>query len=261
MSSPVKAQFARANGALSHGPVTPEGKERSARNATRHGLLSSTIVLEGESQERFDALLSELTADLQPRNSVETALVETMAAARWRYLRILGIQKAQFDIEMARQTGSRALVRATTAFRDLSDNSHALDLLLRYEVAFDRQYTRALNSLLKLRATRAADGQRPETVSTTCEKSKFPNEPNPPCSDYPVAAVDNEIRYAERPTAGGANGELANSLIAAVTGEIYPPGVLPRVSGDCGNPATDAFRRRAAGDRLPGTNVKLKRTS
>src|SRR5215472_4479292 len=36
----------------------------SSRNATRHGLLSNTIVLEGESKQRFEELLA---AEWQPR--------------------------------------------------------------------------------------------------------------------------------------------------------------------------------------------------
>jgi hypothetical protein len=82
MSSPSKIQSARANGAGSLGPVTPEGKQRSAQNATKHGLLCHTVVLEGESKDRFEELLASLTAEWQPRTATEAALVETMAVAR-----------------------------------------------------------------------------------------------------------------------------------------------------------------------------------
>jgi hypothetical protein len=85
-----------------------------------------------------------------------------MTVARWSHLRVLGIQKAGFDLEMARQPRPASPAqRAAAAFKNLADNSRVLDLLHRYEVSFDRQFTRALNALLKLRAT----------------KSNFPIEP------------------------------------------------------------------------------------
>jgi hypothetical protein len=133
MSSLRKIQSARANGARSQGPVTPEGKQRSSQNGIRHGILANTVVLEGESKERFEELLGSLTAELQPRSTAETALVETLAVARWRLLRIWSLQKTAFDIEMARENmhASRPQ-RAAVVFRKLADNSRSLDLLLRY---------------------------------------------------------------------------------------------------------------------------------
>ncbi len=113
----------------------------------RPDLVSSTVVLKGESVRRFNDLASALMLQFKPRNSAETFLVQTMTVARWRLLRMWGIQTAGFELEMARtqnsdpSAGSGAVL---AAFRNLTDSSKALALQLRYEAAYDRQYNRAL---------------------------------------------------------------------------------------------------------------------
>ena len=73
----------------------------------------------------------------------------------------------ELDLEIARQPHSSKVVSATLAFRHLADNSRVLDLLLRDEVSFDRQFTRALNALIKLRPIPAMCGQDETPVDET----------------------------------------------------------------------------------------------
>ena len=182
MNSERRIQASRANGARSHGPITAPGKLNSSRNSTRHGILATTIVLDSESKSRFEDLLVAYTIEFQPRTPAETNLVESMAIARWRQLRVLHIQRAGFDLEMARQETpeDNAPVRAATVFRNLSDNSRSLDLLLRYETAFDRQFTRALSALLKLQARpNRGDGATlaPDTIPAATFDPPKPRDP------------------------------------------------------------------------------------
>jgi hypothetical protein len=121
-------------------------------------VLSQTVVLEGESQDRFEDFLSSLTAQLKPRSEAEAGIVETMAIARWKQMRIWGVQKAGFDLEMTQLNSSCNIpaTRAYMVFKKLADNSRVLDLQHRYETGYDRQFCRAYAFFLKLR-------EKPET--------------------------------------------------------------------------------------------------
>ncbi|HEY4364663.1 MAG TPA: hypothetical protein VGN17_27105 [Bryobacteraceae bacterium] len=156
MRSPKQVEASRTNGARSQGPVTPQGKFNSAHNATTHALLSSTIVLEDEDEDRFQALLAGLIEEFQPATQAQMVLVETMAAARWRQLRVWGAQKTALDRDIALQdpaTGP-ASVRVLFALRGSAETACPPELLLRYDVSFNNQFNRALNNLLTLKARR-----------------------------------------------------------------------------------------------------------
>jgi hypothetical protein len=145
MSSEKQIAASRANGKLSRGPVTDEGKAICSRNAERHGLLSNTIVLPGESEERFRQLLTELVLEHCPANVTEMNLVENLAVAQWRRRRLLGIETAGIGEEIHGQGSSpcivekAAVVRASLAIRHMTDNSRFLDLMNRYDARMMRE--------------------------------------------------------------------------------------------------------------------------
>src|SRR4051794_13397139 len=93
----TRSEAARTNGAKSHGPVTEEGKARSSRNAQSHGLCSEVVVMEGESQEAFDALAAAIFASHLPETIEEADLVFEIAANRWRLRRCMEMEKALFE--------------------------------------------------------------------------------------------------------------------------------------------------------------------
>ena len=53
MSSLKKIEANRRNALKSTGPRTPEGKERSRRNALRHGLTAETVIAALEDAEDY----------------------------------------------------------------------------------------------------------------------------------------------------------------------------------------------------------------
>jgi hypothetical protein len=165
-----------ANSAKSTGPVTPEGKSQSSQNAIRHGLLSDSIVLDDESAERFGIVLSLLEEELMPATGIEQRFVETMALAHWRQLRLWTVEKVQIDREARKQyierygqefnrdneVDDRPVTFAALAFRAMSDESRALELVGRLDARYDRQYKSALSSFNAHRRARLKGARREE---------------------------------------------------------------------------------------------------
>jgi hypothetical protein len=160
MSSDLKSETARINGAKSHGPVTPEGKARSSANSRQHGLTASALIA-GESDEHFQLLLADFIAQFQPQTAVETDLVEVMAIARWRLRRLLSIETHMYEQDMIRNRkridynikGLDFEGRLAFVFREMTEGN-SLTLLMRYEGSINRSYDKALKQLLQLQSTR-----------------------------------------------------------------------------------------------------------
>uniref|UniRef100_Q01VG7 Uncharacterized protein n=1 Tax=Solibacter usitatus (strain Ellin6076) TaxID=234267 RepID=Q01VG7_SOLUE len=97
MISEKRSQAARANGARSRGPVTPEGKAISSRNALRHGLLAATVVLGNEDAKTFEGVFYMLIERFSPVDDIELSAIEEMAASHWRLRRVMSMERALLD--------------------------------------------------------------------------------------------------------------------------------------------------------------------
>jgi hypothetical protein len=152
MKSEKQLATSRANGAMSKGPVTSEGKANSSRNAITHGLLATSVLLEGESRERFLELLAEFTELYKPRNITERSLVETMAMARWRTIRLWTFEKWTLDGKVVvgdPETATGSIPFETTMSFSTTATARP-DLILRYETMYNIQFHRALKQLMAL---------------------------------------------------------------------------------------------------------------
>ncbi len=152
MTSRVRIRSSRANGALSRGPKTPEGKLRSAGNRCTHGLYSPRVVLKTESQEEFDAFLQEYIDRFRPQNSFEFLAARQMAAARWCMRRMWATETRMLEDAMNAlpTTTQEPMARIAQAFSNLAGNS-AFNLIPRLESRYSRQYHTALEAIMKAR--------------------------------------------------------------------------------------------------------------
>ena len=182
MRTHQQLEASRRNGALSEGPVTPEGKARSAANTPAHGLAAKTIVLTNECQPRFQALLDSFIAQFAPANESEFCCVEEMALARWRLRRAAGYETALLDYQIESGQPFDAenhgrldqTTRGALAWSALHETSFSFHNLSRYESAHRRSCRRALADLL------------------TLKKLKTPNEPNTPRHEDPLTSPEAE---------------------------------------------------------------------
>ena len=88
----------RRNAAKSTGPRTEEGKQRSRRNAVRHGLTAETVIGAMEDAEDY-APSKRHHADYTAQSAVERELVLRLASLLWRLRRATTIETGLFEIQ------------------------------------------------------------------------------------------------------------------------------------------------------------------
>ena len=186
---PSDAQLAanRRNAQHSTGPRTPEGKSICAKNAARHGRLADLVLLACEDRRQFIRHARRFHREFQPVGHLEVSLVNDMVAASWRRDR-LGVLEArlmdhsyitipapllpqpasdgvspqpdapQADAPQAdapHADHSPVAFRNALAYRELADTSKALPQLSRDAARHNRDFHKALATLLRLRAAQA----------------------------------------------------------------------------------------------------------
>jgi hypothetical protein len=122
MSSLKQIEANRRNALKSTGPTTPEGKQRSRRNALRHGLTAETVLAALEDAEDYQAFEAAVIADYDAESAVERELVLRLASVLWRLRRATGIETALFEsVTVKGEAGSSRPTLVAEA--DLSDRN------------------------------------------------------------------------------------------------------------------------------------------
>ena len=138
----------------STGPRTLEGKARSSKNATKHGFLSSEVLLPKESSKSLNILIDCIYNDLQPKGAMEEILVERIISAVWKLRRLGRLGSQGFEIG------------------DLSClvSYQCMGIFSRYETRIERSLFRSLSELKKLQLIR--DVLLASVVSMECSEEK-----------------------------------------------------------------------------------------
>jgi hypothetical protein len=101
--SPAKLEANRRNALRSTGPLTPEGKARSSKNALRHGAYSTLPVVPGlEWSEDWETHRDGIFKSLDPEGALEEALAERVALCFWRLNRVHRYETAITSVGLER---------------------------------------------------------------------------------------------------------------------------------------------------------------
>ena len=88
----------RANAQKSSGPRTEEGKQRSARNALRHGLTAHVTVMTDADRKAQEAFCLPIIEELDPQSPNELQLAQAYANLQWRINRLAAIEENVFTL-------------------------------------------------------------------------------------------------------------------------------------------------------------------
>jgi hypothetical protein len=223
MRTERQIEASRTNGSKSRGPVTEEGKRASSLNATKHALLSGTVVLKCESEDRFHELHTALIEEFQPETRFEESLVESMAVARWRQMRVWGMEKANMEQAMRKHAESchpddDSAIHAALAFRALSTDNRSLDLILRYEALYERQYFRAHRRLMEVQGRRTPPSA-PTPTPQLAPVIPFP-EPEPEAEPAPAPATPGPQLISAKRTQQTIENNAGGQLTSAAEPQI-----------------------------------------
>jgi hypothetical protein len=89
----------RRNALRSTGPTTEEGKQRSRRNAVRHGLTAETVIEDLEDAEDYKAFELTVASGFDAPTAVERELVLRLASLLWRLRRATAIETGLLQLQ------------------------------------------------------------------------------------------------------------------------------------------------------------------
>lgn len=106
----------RENSKKSTGAKTEQGKQVVSANAVKHGVFCSRLVMPFESADEYGSLLDGLIQSLKPYGAIEQLLVEKIAVAMWRQLRLTRAESASIEMNRSvHQHSIKSQVKIITA--------------------------------------------------------------------------------------------------------------------------------------------------
>jgi hypothetical protein len=201
--SEAKLLANRRNGALSRGPVTPEGKRRSSLNAYRNGLNGQIVCSTPEELAAYQSFCSEIQTELAPMGAIERFYAKSIAENMFRLERARSLEMGVFangyrESVDEMQSGHPEADTALAASRTFEEQAHTFHLLTGYEVKILRALEKHQGQLTTLQTTRkAAYETAVEQATQFVELHEALDEPYEPGEDFTPASDHGGFVFRE----------------------------------------------------------------
>ena len=160
MRKEIREQINRSNAEKSTGPKTAKGKQRSAMNAFKHGLTGQNLMLQPNEMEAYNRLTASMLSDLKPKTEPERQLAQKIIDGHFRLNRLAGVENNMFNFGLIQHTTDtphddriEVMVAQTRAW---IEQSHAFDVLGRYETQLSRQLFKYIEEFNRVQKDRIA---------------------------------------------------------------------------------------------------------
>lgn len=158
MATKKQIRANRENSKKSTGPKSKAGKQRSARNAIKHGLFTDILLLPDEDGEALATLKDNLHADFRPVTHMQAYVIDRLAMLIWRERRLAKAEASE-TVALQRAAPFRQSVSSANAESVMRTTVHAnagtldlarLLLIGRYQTMLTNQIERTLKQYFDL---------------------------------------------------------------------------------------------------------------
>ncbi len=193
------------------GPRTEEGKRRSASNAFKHGLYSSTLGFSSpEAEAEYHTILQDFENEYRPVLPSDCVLVQQLAALQYRYLKVQASYANILRLSLAEESSNPTLpplegpqtanTQETRVFSRLIESSAAFRLYLHELDRLPNRIFRLIERLFRLKTDHRSSSDdaahyehylpalpiHPELISTKSEQKPQIQGTNPPTNAKPL---------------------------------------------------------------------------
>lgn len=136
------------NAQKSTGPLSEEGKTSVAKNALKHGILSTKVPIDEEERSEYNLFAAQLSVVLMPTDEVQMLLADRIISSAWRLRRIIHVEALPLGRLLRSPWPMVEEANYGEAF--IGPSGQSMAILSKYERSLENALFRALKELRDL---------------------------------------------------------------------------------------------------------------